>query len=272
LPVASIVILCHNDRGFLRGCVSSLRRHTRLPHELVLVDNGSEDGVEDDLRRIRRTYPHPVRLIRNRENRFFSGGNNQGIRASRGRHLVLLNADTVVTPGWLSGLIRAAEANPGVGMVGPYTNHAAGLQVLWPPGYKELRELPAWSRSWAQRRKGRVRLVPGLIGFCVLVPRAVLDRVGLLDEGFGPGGFEDYDFCLRLRLAGCELAIAEEVYVHHFGGRGYVNMRYDALREENRALYWEKWGQRCRSRCEDARRRRSPLSPACAGEEGVRSR
>ena len=192
-----------------------------------------------------------MRILRNRENRFFAGGNNQGVRAARGRHLVLLNADTVVTPGWLDELAACAEARPNLGMLGPYTNHAAGPQVLWPPRYRDLGELPRWARSWAAPRRGRVRLVPSLIGFCVLIPRAAADRVGLLDDGFGPGGFEDYDYCLRLRLAGFELGIAEAVYVHHFGGRGYVNMRYDELREGNRELYWEKWSRRCRDACRD---------------------
>lgn len=101
--------------------------------------------------------------------------------------------------------------------------------------------------------------MPCLIGFCLLIPRRVVREVGLLDEGFGPGGFEDYDYCLRVRLAGYELAIAEDVYVHHFGGRGYVNMRYDALREGNREHYWSKWRERCRARLIDSdRRRREP--------------
>jgi GT2 family glycosyltransferase len=240
--------LCHNDRKYLRGCLQTLRQHTPLPHELIFVDNNSQDGVQEDLRRIRRTWGHPVRIISNRENRFFAGGNNQGMRVARGEHLVLLNADTLVTPGWLDGLIGCARRDPRIGLVGPYTNQAAGLQIVWPPAYGGNDALPEWSRGWARARAGRTRLVPWLIGFCLLIPRRVFERIGGLDERFGPGGFEDYDYCLRARLAGYETAIAEDVYIHHFGGRGYVNMRYEDLRSGNRRLYWDKWKQWSRDR------------------------
>lgn len=245
---ASIIILCHNDRQYLRGCVASIRRNTRLSYELIFVDNGSKDGVYEELKYIRRTSTRQVRIIRNSENRFFAGGNNQGIRAARGEFIVLLNADTVVTPGWLTGMIGCVRRDPRIGLVGPYTNQAAGLQVLWPQGYRRIEDLPDWSRSWSRARRGRTRLVPWLVGFCFLIPRAVVDEIGVLDERFGPGGFEDYDYCLRVRLAGYEMAIAEDVYIHHFGGRGYVNMRYEELRSNNRRIYWDKWCEWTRGR------------------------
>ncbi|MBI3551062.1 MAG: glycosyltransferase family 2 protein [Elusimicrobia bacterium] len=247
-PLASIIILCHNDRKYLRGCVASIRRFTPEPHELIFVDNDSQDGAYEDLVRIQKTSKVPVRVIRNKENRFFAGGNNQGMRAARGENLVLLNADTVVTPGWLSGLADCAKRDERVGLVGPYTNQAAGLQVLWPPSYGTPKELPEWSRAWSRERRGRARQAPWLVGFCFLIPRRVVGEVGLLDERFGPGGFEDYDYCLRVRLAGYELAIAEDVYIHHFGGRGYANMRYEELRGGNRRVYWDKWSQWTRDR------------------------
>ena len=242
-PLASIIILCHRDRAYVRRCVASVRRYTRIPYELIFVDNASGDGVIEDLRDIHKESAAPVRIIRNKKNRFFAGGNNQGIRAARGDYVLLLNADTLVTPGWLQDLVECARRHPTVGLVGPYTNHAVGLQVLWPLAYGSLEELPSWARVWSKRRRGSIRSVPWLIGFCLLIPRKVIQTVGLLDERFGPGGFEDYDYCLRVRFAGYEIAIAEDVYVHHFGGRGYVDMPYDTLRKHNREIYWEKWSR-----------------------------
>ena len=245
-PVVSIVLLCHNDRRYLKGCVDSLRRHTRVPHELIFVDNASHDGVREDLRAIRRGYPFPVKLVLNDENRFFSGGNNQGLRLARGRYVVLLNVDTLVTPGWLEGLIAAADSDPRIGLVGPCTNQAAGLQVVWPPAYGSPRELPSWARRWSAGRRGSRLDTPLLVFFCVLAPRRVLEEIGTLDESYGPGGFEDYDLCLRARLAGYRSVVARDVYVHHYGGRGYVNMRYEELRERNRERFWDKWDGWCR--------------------------
>ncbi|MBI5239763.1 MAG: glycosyltransferase family 2 protein [Elusimicrobia bacterium] len=247
-PLASIIILCHNDRKYLRDCAASIRRHTPQPYELIFVDNGSRDGACRELRRIRGSSARPVRIIRNRENRFFAAGNNQGIAAARGENIVLLNADTLVTPGWLRGLADCSRRDPRIGLVGPYTNQAAGQQVVWPAAYRCPGGLDAWSRAWSRGRRGRARRVPWLVGFCWLIPRAVVEKVGVLDERFGPGGFEDYDYCLRVRLAGYELAIAEDVYIHHFGGRGYVNLRYEELRIRNRRVYWDKWAGWVRER------------------------
>ena len=81
-----------------------------------------------------------------------------------------------------------------------------------------------------------------------MAPRRVLEKIGALDEHYGPGGFEDYDLCLRARLAGYRLVVARDVYIHHYGGRGYVNMRYEELRGRNRDKFWDKWDGWCRDR------------------------
>ncbi|MFA6092764.1 MAG: glycosyltransferase family 2 protein [Elusimicrobiota bacterium] len=247
-PEASIIVLCHKDLSYLLPCLESVRRNTRVPYELVLVDNASPDGAYEAFIRLRRTFPSPVRVVHNRENRFFAGGNNQGLALARGRHLMLLNADTLVAPGWLEGLIACVDKDPRLGIVGPYTNQAAGLQVRWPEPYKTPAQFTRWAGRKASSLQGRVRYVPWIIGFCVLIPRPVLEKVGVLDEYYGPGGFEDYDYCLRVRQAGLRIGIAEEVHVHHFGGRGYVDMSYDVLRRRNRELFWSKWGRLCRER------------------------
>jgi len=140
-----------------------------------------------------------VRLIRNEENRFFAGGNNQGIAAATGDHVVLLNADAVVGPGWLSLMIRCAEEDPRIGLVGPCTNFASGIQHICDPGYRGVGGFSAFARRWARDHAGRRREAHRLIAFCLLIKREVVERVGLLDERFGPGGYEDYDYCLRAR-------------------------------------------------------------------------
>jgi hypothetical protein len=237
--LASLVILTHNDGAQLRRCLASVGRHTGGPHEVIVVDNATADGSTRFLDRER-----GLRLIRNRENRFFAGGCNQGLARARGEYAVLLNADTVVTPGWLESLVRRVKRDPTAGLAGPYTNRAAGPQRVEKPGYRSLKGLDAFARRWAREHEGGRLDVPRLDGFCLLVKREVLDSVGLLDERFGPGGYEDYDYCLRARQAGWRLILVEEAYVHHEGGRGYGGMDYDALRKKNRELLVDKWCRR----------------------------
>jgi GT2 family glycosyltransferase len=241
-PLVSIVILCHNDGKYLRGCIKSLRRHTdpkRTPYELIIVNNATRDGSEGYLRQLARTPG--TRLIENKRNRYFSGGNNQGIRVSRGKHVLLLNADTLVGPGWLERLVACIEREPSIGLVGPYTNGAVGHQWIREPRYDSAERVSRFAKSWGEKHDGEWREVHRVIGFCLLIKREALRAVGLLDERFGPGGYEDYDYCIRVRHAGFKVALAEDVFVHHFGGRGYVGMDYDRLRSANRAILARKW-------------------------------
>ncbi|MCX5796116.1 MAG: glycosyltransferase family 2 protein [Elusimicrobia bacterium] len=240
-PRASIIILTHDDVDYFEECLESVRSRTDVPHEIIVVDNASQAPA---VRRLERLCRRPnIRLIRNAQNRFFAAGNNQGIRAARGRHLVLLNADAVVGPQWLSRLIAWAERDNEAGLVAPMTNSAPGLQSASAPSYRGAADLPKFSWAWAQAHAGRSREVHRLIAFCLLVKREVVDRVGLLDERFGPGGYEDYDYCLRVRQAGYKLLLAEDVFVHHYGAMGYRGVDYSHHRRINREILARKWSQ-----------------------------
>jgi GT2 family glycosyltransferase len=237
----SIITLCHNDQNCLRDCAASLEKYTRPGAcELIIVDNGSDKGAFRELTDIKRRSSFPVKLIHNRTNRFFGPANNQGLAAARNPYVLFLNADTIVTRGWLTSMLSALNSDPRLGMIGPMTNSAVGLQLV-NNGCPAVRQLPGWFARWKKERPTGVRLVPWIIGFCVLMPRALAVRLGGFDELYGPGGYEDYDLCLRTRLAGYEIGISRNSYVHHLGGRGYAGMSYDEMRKSNREIYRAKW-------------------------------
>jgi GT2 family glycosyltransferase len=222
-----------------------LLRHTRSPYELILVDNGSTDGTPEYLQEIRgRQGPTRVEIIRNETNVGFPAGCNQALAKATGRYLVLLNNDTVLTPGWLEGLVACSLQDwPGVGLVGPVTNAAPDAQGIRVP-YTRLEDLDGFA---AQRRTafaGKTQVVFRLTGFCLLIRREVLDRIGILDERFGIGFFEDDDLCVRAREAGFRLLVAQDVYIHHFGNRTFQHLGLDTRRhlEASFALFREKWG------------------------------
>src|SRR5581483_8040473 len=148
--LASVMILCCNQLPYTRQCLQSVLAHTRAPYELILVDNGSSDGTAAYLAEVEaRSGPARVAVIRNETNRGFAAGCNQGLAAARGDYLVLLNNDTVVTAGWLDGLVGWSLTDwPHVGMVGPVTSFAAPPQQV-PVEYRTPRELQAFA---ARRR------------------------------------------------------------------------------------------------------------------------
>ncbi|MEM4414125.1 MAG: glycosyltransferase, partial [Candidatus Caldarchaeum sp.] len=181
-------------------------------------------------------------------NEGFARANNKGIMHSRGDYIVLLNNDTIVTPGWLSRLIKYLESDPTIGMIGPVTNSAGNEQMI-PVSYQSLEELEAFAQQRSITHKGQSFEIEMLAMFCVVIPRRVIDQVGLLDERFELGTFEDDDFCYRVKSLGYKLICAEDVFVHHFGkatmgelgDQGYLE-----LFERNRKKFEQKWGVRWR--------------------------
>ncbi len=277
--LASIIVPCCGQRAFTQLCLQALFRHTRPGWELIVVDNGSTDDTAEYLEGIRDAAAVPVTVIANRQNLGFPAAINQGLREACGEYLVLLNNDAVVTDGWLDQLValsaleetedltaknaksgsRASPdsgSGPGgrgeaggsakmrIGLVGPMANYAAPPQRVDEVPYRDLDEMHTFARQWRERHRGQWFTAGKLSGFCLLMKRAVYQAVGGLDERFGIGFFDDDDLAVRARRAGFELAVARDLFVHHFGSRTFVGNGIDAgrLLEENARRFAEKWG------------------------------
>jgi GT2 family glycosyltransferase len=210
---SSVIIPVWNGRQHLPACLDALLAQDYPDFEVIAVDNASTDGSADF---VARNYPK-VRLIRNKRNLGFAGGCNVGLRAAQGDILMLLNQDTSVRPGWLQVLAEALQ-EPGVGV--------AGCKILYPDG-KTIQHAGGWIEwPWGlARHHGQgeqdtgqwdvSRSVEYVTGAAMAFRRDVLDQVGLLDEGFWPGYFEDSDFCFRVRETGYEVwYIPDAVLVH----------------------------------------------------------
>ncbi len=235
-PLVSIIIPCFNHLDLTQRCLASIRQSTDLPYEVVIVDNGSSDGTATW------AVGEGLRVIANTENLGFPRACNQGLLAAHGEFLLLLNNDTVVSPGWLTGLLQHAEADPSVGLVGPSTNFAAGRQRI-EASYASQEEFLAFAARLAREQAGQAESVPALVGVCLLIPRRVMLAVGLLDERFGLGNFEDNDYCLRVRMAGFRVLWVRHVFIHHQGHQSFRDLGegFQRLLESNERLYREKW-------------------------------
>jgi GT2 family glycosyltransferase/tetratricopeptide (TPR) repeat protein len=243
--LASIIILCCNEVELTRTCLESVWKHTRASYELILVDNGSTDGTPAFLEEVKsRPGPARVVVIRNEVNRGFAPGCNQALARARGRYVVFLNNDTQVTAGWLAGLIAWAVSDwPQVGLVGPMSNYAPVPQ-LYAGRYPGPAGIDAFAAWLAQENAGKAVPVWRLTGFCLLVRREVLQQVGVFDEGYGLGFFEDDDLCIRAREAGFKLLAAQNVFVHHEGSRTFAHLGIDCRQQlrTNFAQFQAKWG------------------------------
>ncbi|WP_426333344.1 glycosyltransferase family 2 protein [Paenibacillus silvae] len=236
----SIIIPTYNQRDYVLQCVASIEKHTPAPYEIIVVDNASRDGTAEALLR----QGGMVRVAALEKNRGFAGGVNVGLMMAKGRHIVVLNNDTLVTPGWLENMMACLNSDPQIGVVGPVTNYIGGDQQIEVP-YHDVKEMWTFAASQNRPDTGKHRLTDRLVGFCWLFSRDLFERVGYLDEGYTVGNFEDDDWIVRVRMLGYRLAVAGDAFIHHYGSVSMKELgeqQFNTVNQGNEQFYSEKWG------------------------------
>lgn len=238
--LSSIIIPCWNKLEFTQQCIESIEAFTPEPHEIIFVDNGSTDGTTDWIKSKMMERPY-YRLIQNTENRGYPVACNQGIAIAKGDYIVLLNNDVVVSNEWLKGLIDCIESSNDIAIVGPSTNYASGPQMVTDcGGYDTILKFTAFAENYRKALKGCYIPYWRIVGFCMMVRREVLDKIGGFDERFSPGNFEDDDICIRACLAGYRNMICKDVFVHHHGSISHDG-GFTKLLETNQTKFNEKY-------------------------------
>ena len=243
-PLVSVIVLTYGHLDMTKACLSSLDQLTDYPNwELIVVDNASTDGTPGFLRE----YAHErenVTLVLNDENLGFSAGNNRGATAAAGDYLVFLNNDTYVTQGWIGDLLAHFRDSPQLGVLGPVTNNIgneARIQIQ----YSDMQTMAQAARDYTESHRGQRIPLRSAAFFCVMIPRAVWEEIGELDEGYEVGFFEDDDYANRVRKARYDISCAEDVFVHHHLSASFSalgELEKQRLFEKNRAYYESKWG------------------------------
>ena len=238
MTLCDIVIPIWNQPELTKRCLESIAACTPDPIRLILVDNGSDAPTRELLARFRAEGKVPAEILRNDTNLGFIKAVNRGIQAGKAPWVCLLNNDTVVTPGWLTEMITVAESDPGIGLVNPSSNCLGYPAQGLPPG-EIARRLSA--------DRGKSALLSTAIGFCLLARRSLFDRIGLLDEQFGMGNFDDDDLSLRVRQAGLKPVRAMAAYVHHEEKASFKQLPgWKKAFDENRERFERKWGRKLR--------------------------
>ena len=238
-PRFSIIIPLFNRVLFTTICAYALAAVADCwgETEVLLVDNGSSDGTPTFLA----TLGAPFRTVTNRRNMGFARACNQGAVAARGAYLIFLNNDTVPQPGWLSALARV--------MTGPSAPAVVGARLLFPDDTVQHAGLGFNARqepvhlSYGEPADGAARVsrsVPAVTGACLMVERARFLAAGSFDEGY-VNGFEDLDFCCRMRHAGQTIWYEAESVLYHFESASDGRYRADVANYERFQGRWADW-------------------------------
>lgn len=235
----SILILNWNTLAHLQNCINSIRASSYWRYVIFVLDQG---GRPDSIAWIR-SQPD-VLAIHSPINYGFPIGNNLLINCVSSPYILLCNSDIIFPSHAIQYLIDDLTAAPVHSIVGPSAPNVSGNQALPAVPAKDLNSLTQICDS---HRSSFARiLVPlhRLVFFCTLFRSDTFRRVGMLDEAFTPGNFEDDDFCVRAIQAGYHLYFSPSIYVHHAGHGAHTanNMHLKPLLERNYKIFLQKHG------------------------------
>jgi GT2 family glycosyltransferase/glycosyltransferase involved in cell wall biosynthesis len=235
LPHCDIVLPVFNGLTYVKDCIASIIENSKeCIYQLFVIDDCSDHVTSTYLTKLAADHSQ-INLHRNSENLGFVKSCNIGISLGKSPYFVLINSDVIVTPGWLSRLLRCAESDPRIASVNPFTNHASNINISMAPGAN------FYSMDWVlagNSLKKYPDVVTG-VGFCMLLRRSALDEVGLFDEVYGRGYCEESDLCMRLTSRGYRTVVADDVYVYHKGRATFTDRgeRY----KQNRKIFDRRW-------------------------------
>lgn len=244
-PALSIILVCWNNKAYLDPCLQSLyETGMRNSFDVVVVDNGSTDGSQQMLKE---KYPE-VKIIQNTSNLGLGKASNQGIEATQGRHILLLNNDTIVNGAAFDTMVDFLEQHPKVGAVGGKVLNPDGsvqscynyFSTLWEefliatrlgelsrPGYPSVLE------------GNEIKSVDWMTSACLMVRRAAFHQIGLLDESYFIYG-DEADLQYRLKKAGWDVYFLPHATTIHYGGRSMTRWPRRKMVYRGKMLFYQK--------------------------------
>jgi len=221
----SVIIVNFNTKELLVKCLDSIfNRDHDISFEVIVIDNGSTDSSVDFLTNYKPLNINHFQLIKNQLNLGYAKANNQGIKASQGKYILLVNSDTIVKKNSLKSLVDFAESNKDAGVVGSRLINLDGspqASCFHFPTFKNA-ILEYWFAKKGLFEKyipqtNKPSEVDAVVGAGFLISQNAVRKIGLLDERYF-AYFEDIDYCRRIWANGLKVYyLPESEIVHHHG-------------------------------------------------------
>ncbi|MFA6125924.1 MAG: glycosyltransferase family 2 protein [Bacteroidales bacterium] len=214
-PLVSIISINYNQSAVTCELLESLRKVTYPNYETIIIDNASPTESPD---RIGTLFPE-CKLIKSDKNLGFAGGNNLGIKHSKGEYLLFLNNDTEVDPGFIEPLVNKLKSDPGIGMVSPKIRFYYAPDTIQYAGYTPFNRITLRQHLIGFHEKDagqydQAHETFSIHGAAMMVPRSVVRQVGMMTEMFFLY-YEEHDWSERIKRAGYRVFYVPESLVLH---------------------------------------------------------
>ncbi|MBN1354210.1 MAG: glycosyltransferase family 2 protein [Candidatus Omnitrophica bacterium] len=219
-----IIIPVWNEPESTKKCIDRLKACTRYPYSLIVIDNGSNGPTRRYLESLKNLFSEFF-LIRNDTNLGFVKAVNQGMKVSQSPYLCLLNNDAYVTDNWLTFLVETLESCPdNAGLASPTSND--------------------FNRTSPDGARGEWQELDSCKGFCMLIKKEVITKLGFFDEIFEIGYFEEKDFSRRAVEAGYKCIRAKSSFVEHIDRLSFDRLPHrNDIFKKNEKTYNKRWGR-----------------------------
>lgn len=213
---ADIIIPVCNQYAHTRNLLEGIYRHTDLPFHIYVIDNDSTDETVD----LHKIYTRNITILRNRMNRGWRGGINQGIQLGNNPNIVFMQNDVEISKGWLDNMITFLDTHPRIGAVGPLTSGPNEWQNVDKVRNKIATQIPQFKTDDLHERNRILKfhfhrsgvLIEGMLSLsCVALKRRTVNALGMLNETMS--GRNNDEYCRRLRKSGYVLGLALDTYV-----------------------------------------------------------
>jgi len=234
-----IILTVYNQLELTQRCLNSVLKYFNNKDRLIIVDNGSDEKTEDYLERFKSSNSDiAIDIKKLVPNKGYIKAVNAGLEKFDAEFVCLLSNDTVVTEGWLDRMIDIMRANSDIGVMNPQSSNF-GLY----PGKREDIEDVAMK---LKEKQCKFKETSACLGFCMLIRRQVIEKIGYLDEVYGKGYFEDTDFSRKAMANGFRCAIAQDSYVWHREHSTFKSEEIEEQFKKNKKIFQSRWGRQNR--------------------------
>lgn len=238
MQLIDLVVPVYNSLHHVRSCLRSIIAHAQGDVHLYVIDDGSQPNVHNAVLKIlQRGAPGWSTLIKNERNIGYLRSVNSAGFAGTGEHVVFINSDTVVPPGFVKK-VEEGLSKSGVGVLSAVSNWANWSRVCWalPPGHNIF----SLNRVLAPFDSKLVD-IQNASGFFFATPRRLFEELGGFDEAYGAGYWEEADYCMKALDRGYRVTVDPSLFVYHDGWGSFQEGGRNENMAQNKAIFMSRW-------------------------------
>lgn len=234
-----IVLPIYNSLHHARPCIESIFSCSTQPFKLHIIDDGSHGHVKEQIREILKPFPaENYSVHQNDSNMGYLKSCNTGILNGSAEYVILVNSDTIMTKGHLEKIEAVFQSDSTIGVVNPISTWANWTRIPFPAGYT----LQSLAEELGKRNsQSKIQDIFDASGFYFAVRRALFNEIGLFEECYAPGYWEEADFCMRAIQRNYRVVVDESIFIFHHGWGTFGAENRNPLMERNKKIFMKKW-------------------------------